>query len=106
MELQDLHKAIYIACKQEIDMEREVIVDEAKKMMPMFRELLDIISNRDNFDMTEEEYLELHQYYMALLQEILDGIEHHDSVALYDTLGYGMLEFVEMFLPEGEWERL
>ena len=106
MELQDLHREIYLCCKREIHNKRDSIVEDAKQLMPMIQEFTKIVAEPNNFDMTIEEYRALRQYYFDILNDLISGIENRDCVLTYDALGYGLLEFVALFLPEGEWEKL
>lgn len=106
MEFQTLHKEIYMCCRKEIDWKRETLVDDAKKIFPLIQEFTQIVANPENFDMQPEEYQEFYQYYLQILTDIVHAVEVRDTVLLFDSLAYGLLEFVIIFLPEGEWEKL
>ena len=106
MELQTLHKEIYMCCRKEVDLKRETLVEDVKKILPLIQEFTEIVSAPDNFDMNTEEYQDFYQLYLGIVSDLVHAIEVRDNVLLFDTLAYGLLEFVVMFLPEGEWERV
>lgn len=106
MELEKFYRDIYYCCRKEADWNRETIIGDVRVLLPQIQEFTKLISDQDNFEMEEKEYQNFLEYYMTIIQDVVSAIENRDVVLLFDSLAYGLLDVIILFLPEGEWERL
>lgn len=106
MIMEALYRDIYIICKREIDFKKHKVVERTREILPQINELSALIMNRENFEVDDETYTLVQAQYMQIISEILQAIENEDEVLLFDTLAFGMLPFIKMFLPEGPKEEI
>lgn len=70
--------------------------------MPDIMEFTNIVLEPSNFDIDAETYQTLMIEYMAIVEDLMNGIDNQDEVLVMDSLYGGLLEFINLFLDESE----
>ncbi len=100
--MENLYTKIYISCVKEIEYGHHSLLKDMKEILPDVLELSKIIFDYSNFDMEEEDYILVRNQFIEILSDLTEGIEAKDEVMVLDAAGIGLLDFLNMFLPEDE----
>ena len=65
-------------------------------------EFTKVVLEPSNFDIDAETYQTLMIEYMAIVEDLMNGIDNQDEVLVMDSLYGGLLEFINLFLDESE----
>ena len=107
MEIEELYKKVYRACVEFAVYRKKNIKENIADFLPLLGEFANKFLEEDYFGFDEEDYQQLKQLLLNILNDIAQGMEQRDSVLLEDTVEFGLKEFLELFIPdEGELRRL
>ena len=107
MKIEELYKKTYAVCVQFAVYKKKNIIENVHQLLPLLEEFLNEFFGGNVFCLEEDDYQLLKQLLLDILNDITEGMEQRDKVLLEDTIEYGLMEFVELFIPdERELKRL
>lgn len=107
MDIEELYKKIFYSCVQFAVYQKKDIIENVKQLLPLLNNFANEFLRANGFELEEEDYQQLKQLLLNILNDIAQGMEQRDTVLLEDTIEFGLKEFVEMFIPdEQELKRL
>lgn len=76
-----------------------------KNIIPQIQEFVLWFLEENRIQAEEELYQGMRENLLVILQDILTALEQGDRVLLHDAMAYGIMEYLEIFVPEqGEEE--
>ena len=79
-------------------------ISEIEKIMPQIQEFILWFLGGNIFDIEDEFYEELSQNLLGILSDMSLAMQQNDRVLMHDAVNYGLVLFLEMFLPEQNGE--
>ena len=77
-------------------------IEKIKTIIPEIQEFALWFLDHNKFHIEERLYQGMSNNLLCILQDILDAIENEDCVLLHDAVAYGLLEYLKMFVEEGD----
>lgn len=100
MDIEELYKKIFYSCVQFAVYKKKDIIENVKQLLPLLNNFANEFLHTNCFGLEEEDYQQLKQLLLDILNDIAQGMEQRDIVLLEDTIEFGLKEFVEMFIPD------
>ncbi|MDD7642134.1 MAG: hypothetical protein PUK75_06640 [bacterium] len=101
MNIAELYKIVFSTCVEFAVYQKDV-VSNVEQMLPMLNELGSLYFTENYYRLDEEDYHLVQMLLTDILKDITQGLEQQDRVLLEDTLEYGLLKFLEIFLEDDE----
>ena len=100
--MKELYTKIENCCITEIERRNHQLIKNVKGLMSDIMEFTKVVLEPSNFDIDAETYQTLMIEYMAIVEDLMNGIDNQDEVLVMDSLYGGLLEFINLFLDESE----
>ncbi len=78
--------------------------DEIVALIPQIQEFLEWFMGGNIFGIEEEIYAGMCNDLIDILKDILEAVEQRDHVLLNDAVAYGLMEYLKLFMEEGEYD--
>ncbi len=102
MEIEELYKKVYHACVEFAVYRKKNIKENVTDFLPLLGGFANQFLEGNYFGFDEEDYQQLKQLLLNILNDIAQGLEQRDNVLLEDTVEFGVKEFLELFIPDEE----
>lgn len=76
------------------------IIEETMKILPQIQEFAVWFLGGNQFGISEEDYQALSENLLDVLNDISNALEQRDKVLLFDSIYFGILEYLKMFAEE------
>ena len=77
---------------------------EIKKIIPQIQDFVSWFLNENIFDIDNTLYGDLRRNLVEILQDMCLAMQNEDRVLMHDAVNYGLVLYLEMFLPDEERE--
>lgn len=77
---------------------------EIKKIIPQIQDFISWFLNENIFDIDNTLYEDLRRNLVEILQDMCLAMQNEDRVLMHDAVNYGLVLYLEMFLPDEERE--
>ena len=82
------------------------VVEKAIKLTDDIRTFTATFLQGNVFGMADEEYENLKQYVIGVLEDYMEAVKQDDMVLMIDTLDYGLRELLKIYIDEDAEEEL
>lgn len=73
-------------------------IKKIKDLIPQIQQFAIWFLAGNRFGVEQEEYQELSSNLLQILKDIVEALEQEDYVLLHDAIGYGLLEYLKLFM--------
>lgn len=80
-------------------------VEAVKKLIPEIQEFVLWFLEGNQFGIEEELYQGMSNNLVRILEDILTALQQEDMVLMYDATACGLVEYLQLFVDEGEEEQ-
>lgn len=101
MEIEVLYKKVYCACVEFAVYQKKNIKERIIEFWPVLGVFAKQFFEKSDFEF-EEEYLQLRQVLLEIINDIVQGMEQEDIILLQDAVEFGLKEFLEIFISSEE----
>ena len=77
---------------------------EIKKIIPQIQDFISWFLNENIFGIENTLYEDLRRNLVEILQDMCIAMQNEDRVLMHDAVNYGLVLYLEMFLPDEERE--
>lgn len=78
--------------------------EQVKELVPEIQSFIEWFMGGNIFDVDDETYAGMCSNLLEILSDIVKSLEGRDHVLLNDTVAYGFMEYLKLFMDEGEYD--
>lgn len=76
----------------------ENVLERSRELVGEVQQFCSYFLQGNIFEMEDDEYLNLQQYVVQVLEDYMEAIKQQDMVYMLDTLDYGLRELLNIFI--------
>ena len=95
-----LHESLYSMIVGFLYYQSRKNIEEIKQVIPQVQEFVLWFLEGNQFGIEEELYQDMSMNLMQILQDIVTAMDQGDHVLLHDAVAYGLMDYVELFVPQ------
>lgn len=73
-------------------------IEQTKKLVPEIKEFVMWFLKDNPLHADEKQFQVMSKELIDILKDLLESFEHKDMVLLHDTIAYGLMDYLELFL--------
>lgn len=102
----ELMKKVNDVCIEYLFFKQTDVIEKTIKLSEEIKEFVTPFLQGNVFGMSDEEYENLKQYVMQVLEDYMEAIRQDDMVLMIDTLDYGLRELLNIYVEDDAEEGL
>ncbi len=95
-----LHESLYSMTVGFLYYQSRKNIEEIKQVIPQVQEFVLWFLSGNQFGIEEELYQDMCTNLTQILQDIVTAMDQGDHVLLHDAVAYGLMDYVELFVPQ------
>ena len=101
-EIQTLYKSLHSVSVEYLTGINRDNIKKIRKLVPQIQCFATSFLEGNTFGIEQRLYQELSEGLLLILKDITEALKEEDHVLLHDAIGYGLLEYLKLFVGQEE----
>ena len=106
MDKKQLYKRVWNACVGFSVYGKKNAEEKSMEMLPELSEFYEEILKENTLQLEKTDFDIIRKLFITIIKDFFQGLKNKDIILLEDTMEYGLLPFLELFIDDTEVQRM
>ena len=106
MDKKQLYKRVWNACVGFSVYGKKNVEEKSMEMLPELSEFYEEILKENTLQLEKTDFDIIRKLFITIIKDFFQGLKNKDIILLEDTMEYGLLPFLELFIDDTEVQRM